>query len=205
MKTIISGVYVITNSVNGHRYIGSSSNVSHRERIHFVYLRKGNHHNSHLQNAYSKYGRENFSFQVLEYCDVSLLIEREQYYIDSLRPEYNVRLTADSNLGLRRSKETRKKMSDAKIGFIPWNKGIPQSEETRRKNSEAHKGKKKSKETLRKLSEAGKRRHQTEETRRKVSEYHKGKIVSEETRQKISASHKARSLLKRLLQKISET
>lgn len=202
MKTIISGVYVITNIVNGKRYIGSSANISHREKTHFNFLHKGNHHNAHLQSSYNMYGKENFNFQILEYCNTSVLIEREQFYIDTLCPEYNKRLTADSNLGLKRSEESRKKMSDAKIGFIPWNKGGHHTEEANKKNSESHKGKIKSEETRRKLSEAGKKRYQSEDERRKTSEANNGHVVSEKTRLKISESHKARSLIKRLLQKI---
>jgi len=116
------------------------------------------------------YGKENFNFQILEYCNTSVLIEREQFYIDTLHPAYNKRLTADSNLGLKRSEESRKKMSDAKKGVVPWNKGGHHTEEANKKNSESHKGKIKSEETRQKLSEAGKKRYQSEEARRKTSE-----------------------------------
>jgi hypothetical protein len=73
------------------------------------------------------------------------------------------------------------------------------SEESRRKNSEAHKGKKKSPETRKRMSEARIGEHPTEETRRKLSESHKGlttwnkgKITPEETRIKQSEAAKKR-------------
>ena len=198
MKNIISGVYVITNVVNGKQYIGSSSNINERRRCHFLSLSNGNHHNSHLQNSYRKYGKENFSFQIIEQCDNFALIEREQFYIDTLHPEYNARLTADSNLGLKRSDEARQKMSDAKNGYVPWNKGKTFSEESKHKMSESSKGQ----IAWNKGKKTG---PLSDETRRKLSIAKKGKARPEEVKRKISASHQARSLLKRFLQNISGT
>jgi group I intron endonuclease len=37
-----------------------------------------------------KYGYSNFSIDILEYCELNVLIEREQYYINHLKPEYNI-------------------------------------------------------------------------------------------------------------------
>lgn len=44
---------------------------------HFGELNRNVHNNKHLQNAWNKYGEESFEFNVLEYCDVELLNERE--------------------------------------------------------------------------------------------------------------------------------
>lgn len=57
---------------------------------------QGNRSNVLLQQAIKKYGLSNFSIQILEYCDKSILIEREQYYLDLFQPEYNFHSTADS-------------------------------------------------------------------------------------------------------------
>jgi group I intron endonuclease len=43
-----------------------------------------------------KYGCGNFSIFILEYCPKDKLIEREQYYITTLRPEYNLLQKAGS-------------------------------------------------------------------------------------------------------------
>jgi group I intron endonuclease len=46
-----------------------------------------------------KYGYSNFSLEILEYCDKKNLLEREQYYLDSLNPTYNICKLAESSLG----------------------------------------------------------------------------------------------------------
>ncbi len=64
-----------------------------------------------IYDAILKYGHSNFSLEILEYCDQSDLIKREQYYFDSLKPEYNILKTAGSLLGFKHSDKTRAKLS----------------------------------------------------------------------------------------------
>jgi hypothetical protein len=75
-----SGVYKINNHVNENFYIGSANIFTRRFSVHLSVLRKGCHHNQHLQNAYKKYGGDNFSFTILEITKDRL--EREQCYLD---------------------------------------------------------------------------------------------------------------------------
>ena len=63
------GVYKITNLVNGKVYIGSSVNIKSRKWKHFYSLSHNKHQNQHLQRAYNKYGKENFSFEILKHID----------------------------------------------------------------------------------------------------------------------------------------
>ena len=63
-----------------------------------------------------KYGYSNFSLEILEYCSSSEAISREQYYIDLLKPAYNILLVAGSRLGSKHSEETKAKISAAGIG-----------------------------------------------------------------------------------------
>lgn len=80
-----AGVYQIRNIVNGKVYVGSSSDMQARRREHLYELRKNIHSNRHLQNAYNKYGKGNFVFEVLEFLpDITQQWEREQYWIDTL-------------------------------------------------------------------------------------------------------------------------
>jgi group I intron endonuclease len=58
-----------------------------------------------------KNGYANFSLEILEYCDSSEVIAREQYYFDTLIPQYNILQTAGSCFGLRHSEESKAKMS----------------------------------------------------------------------------------------------
>lgn len=109
------GVYRITNIVSGKIYVGSSSlNIHYRWNDHRSGLRTGRHGNPHLQRAWNKNGEEAFVFDVLEYCTNSL--EREQYWIDTLEPEYNICLEAKGSTGAKRSVETCRKIGVSKIG-----------------------------------------------------------------------------------------
>lgn len=67
-------------------------------------------------------------------------IKREQYYIDLLNPEYNLKKKADSSFGYKYTKETRVKMSEAKKGEKNHIYGKNHSEETRAKISNSQKG-----------------------------------------------------------------
>lgn len=110
-----SGVYCIINTKNGKRYIGSSKNIARRLWEHRSYLRKNYHENKHLQNAWNKYGEAVFDFYIVEKCKEDALIEREQFYISTLNPEYN---QVFKIIKPEYTQETRKKMSDSrKIGF----------------------------------------------------------------------------------------
>lgn len=80
---IISGIYSITNKINGKIYIGSSKNIYCRKTQHYSELRGRYHENIFLQRSWNKYGEENFVFNLIEeVSDVTKLYEREQYYID---------------------------------------------------------------------------------------------------------------------------
>lgn len=61
-----AGVYLISNNVNGKCYVGSSIHLTQRRKEHFSRLMHNRHENIHLQNAYNKYGREAFEFEILE-------------------------------------------------------------------------------------------------------------------------------------------
>ncbi len=80
-----SGIYIIKNIVNNKVYVGSSINIKNREYKHFWMLNRGIHDNIPLQNSYNKYGRDSFIFEVKEFCDDSILVERENFYISEYK------------------------------------------------------------------------------------------------------------------------
>ena len=43
-----------------------------------------------INKALLKYGYSGFQLEILEYCEPSDVIDREQYYIDLLVPECNI-------------------------------------------------------------------------------------------------------------------
>ena len=111
-----SGVYIIENLETGDRYVGSAAHIASRWAKHRHDLRNGLHHSTALQQAWHKYGEDAFLFEVWEECEPELLLELEQSTIDELRPRYNVNPLAGSSLGIKRSPETRRRISKAMKG-----------------------------------------------------------------------------------------
>lgn len=103
-----SGIYCIRNLVDSNLYVGSAVNLDRRWSDHRRGLRKGVHGNRHLQRAWNRYGEEVFLFELLEeVVGKERLLEREQHYLDTLLPAYNLSPTAGSWLGGKHTKETK--------------------------------------------------------------------------------------------------
>jgi group I intron endonuclease len=141
---IKSGIYKITNKINGRYYIGSSINIKNRWNEHKRTLKQNKHDNDFLQKSWNKHGEESFLFEIIEYVlDLNKLLEREQSYLDLItydkKMSYNLCKTAGNMLGFKHSDETKKKMSNSRIG----NKnslGFEHSDETKKKMSNSHFG-----------------------------------------------------------------
>ena len=87
------GIYKIENLINGSIYIGQSIDIEKRWSTHISILNQNNHYNAHLQNAWNKYGSENFQFSIVEECKPLELNDREIYWIkkyDSFINGYNL-------------------------------------------------------------------------------------------------------------------
>ena len=84
------GVYLITNKINGKRYVGSSFNVSSRVAQHFGNVAKKYNNKHPFYTDICKYGRDNFEVKLLEKCPREEKISREQYWYKKLKPEYNL-------------------------------------------------------------------------------------------------------------------
>jgi group I intron endonuclease len=90
MATKISGIYVITNTITGDRYVGQSINLLGRRAGHFRLLFKGQHTNRSLQDDFSRYGSKAFVWRPLELCPVESLCAREVHYTNELGATYNL-------------------------------------------------------------------------------------------------------------------
>lgn len=141
-----TGVYTITNKTNNKIYVGSStSDIDKRLYHHKIMLNKNKHKNTHLQNAWNKYGESEFNFEHLEYCDVEFCLSTEQWWINMLNVTdrkygYNINPIASGTPNM--SKETIAKRAKTMkdnfkneefrsrfCGRVPWNKGKSLSEE----------------------------------------------------------------------------
>lgn len=125
-----SGVYKIRCCINGEFYIGASGNLYSRKNEHLAALRKNEHYSKELQKVYNEYGSDSLEFLVIEYCNIDFLLDREQFYIDMLKPKFNSSPTAGSNRGIKYRTESIQKSAENR-------RGLKRTEEQRRKFSQA--------------------------------------------------------------------
>lgn len=112
-----AGVYRWTNKINGKSYIGSSTNLARRFGVYYNYHNLVDpKRNMPINKAILKYGYSNFKLEIIEYCEPSQVLLREQYYLDLFKPEYNILKIAGSILGYKHTTETLIKLSTAKKG-----------------------------------------------------------------------------------------
>ena len=86
---IISGIYKITNTITGDFYIGSSKNVKRRWREHRCKSSWKKYSNNPLYLDMKKYGLDKFELEILEEVEIDKLKEKEQEFIETLKPTYN--------------------------------------------------------------------------------------------------------------------
>lgn len=111
-------IYSIYNKITNMRYIGMTCSIRRRFKEHRHALNKNKHHNSHLQNSWNLYGKDNFIFQKIEICNENIADEREIYYISLFSTDdknFGYNLTSGGNRPIM-SKQTREKMSKSHLG-----------------------------------------------------------------------------------------
>lgn len=106
------GVYSIKNVINNKEYIGSSKNLYNRLHEHLNNLKYNKGHNSHLQNAWNKYGENNFVYKIISFCDIQEQFDKEQYYLDLYNPEYNFAAKVIAFTNRTVPEEERKRISE---------------------------------------------------------------------------------------------
>jgi group I intron endonuclease len=196
------GIYKITNLTNRKVIIGQSRNLLHRWYSYKHKLRKNIYHNPYLQNAWNKYGEQNFKFEVIVECPKEKLDKEEIRLIkiyNSTDRQFGYNIEEGGNRHKNCSEETKQKMRKAKLGIYDGNKNPMfnkhHSEESKHQISESKKGYKHTKEWRINHSIALKgnknllgHKH-SKETKIKMSKSHQDrKPISKETRRKISDS-----------------
>ena len=179
-----SGIYCIERIETGQKYIGKGVNVTKE-------MNRSHAGCAYIYNAIQKHGQSAFIRYIIEYCDKSMLSEKEQYYIKLLNTKspngYNLTEGGRGQIGWIPSKKTRDRISKA-------NKGKVRSFETKEKMSKAAIGKPKSLETIKRISEAKKGKPRSLESRKK-----QGKTMSGENNKKTNLKNLEVLEIKRLL------
>jgi group I intron endonuclease len=174
---IPSGIYLITNTVNGKVYVGQTVNFKARWKGHHKSLRGNRSKTPHLQHAWNKYGGVAFEFSVLERVSIvgltkgearELLNRKETTWIarfDSTNPEkgYNICKEGSSPLGIKHSEETRARYKER-------SRRLAADPEWRRKVAEATRKAAADPEYLRRRKEGIERMRSDPEWRRKMAE-----------------------------------
>lgn len=155
-------IYKTINLITNKFYIGKREKSTFDEN----YYGSG----KHLRNSLNKYGKDNFSREILEWCETrEELCEREKYWIKELHAQ-------DTNIGYN--------IADGGYGGVHLFGDLnprrinphKASEETKRKMSESRKGHLTSEETKKKISNSNKGKKRTLEQNKANSERNKNKI-----------------------------
>lgn len=190
-----SCIYRIINLINNKSYIGlSRKGLNERKRRHITELRGKRHHNQYLQNAFDKYGEENFIFEILEFVESDFIGEREKFYIEKYKTNlkengYNLNSGGDE-IKFNVDDSTKEKLRKKNIGKIL-------SEDHKRKIGESNKGniisnehKKRVSEYMKKLHASGKNKH----VLKNLKPHKKGEFKhTEESKHKIGLSRKGKT------------
>ena len=174
-----SGIYLITNNINGHEYVGGSIDIERRFSEHKRGIQADK---QAIDRAILKYGKENFTYQIITElpADWNIIDKHERYWIKfyntfKTRKHYNLTEGGEGITGWHHTEEAKQKMSESHTGKTL-------SEEHKRKIGEGNKDKTVSEETKQKLSEINSgenhpmwNKHHTEESKQKMSESKSGK------------------------------
>lgn len=179
-------IYVITNKLNGKRYVGQTTRgLKRRWKDHKYYSKKGK---TYLYCSMRYYGVDNFEIKAILYCEKKHLDMFEIQLIKNMKTmdrRFGYNNESGGNKNKQLSDETKKKLSETQKGRI-------HSEETKKKMSETRKGEN---------NPLFGRTH-SEETKKKISDSLSGeknptwgKPKSEETKKKLSESHEKHSVI----------
>lgn len=115
-----TGIYCIKSFIDNKVYIGKAKCIYKRIKAHITALNtKNKDENRHLINAWHKYGKDNFSYSVIEYLELddTILSKQELYWqlkLNSIDRKFGYNLRLDSNTKCIVSNETKLLLSKAK-------------------------------------------------------------------------------------------
>lgn len=104
-----SCIYLIVCDYNNKRYIGSAISFRKRLKEHRNSLLKNQHHCSEMQNCYNKHSNCKWTIEIVENFERTIeyfskdykevLLKREEYWIQKLKPEFNSQLYPYTSFG----------------------------------------------------------------------------------------------------------
>lgn len=97
--------------------MGSSQDLRKRIKDYFDNTNLNNSKGSIICKALIKHGHDSFNLKILEYCSLENLLVREQYYIDTLKPEYNILSLAGNSRGYIHTEASKELMSLGRKGW----------------------------------------------------------------------------------------
>ena len=117
-----SGIYVFHSKVNDNIYIGSAINLEKRRQEHIDGLKMNEHNNWGFQMLYHKYGLDNLSFYIIEFCFPQECLKKESKYIQDYDPEINISGVRNNTLGfdfasMNEMEKIREEWYQTKEGF----------------------------------------------------------------------------------------
>ncbi|MDS7057081.1 NUMOD3 domain-containing DNA-binding protein [Klebsiella pneumoniae] len=146
MNRLFGSIYKVENTINGKIYIGQTTmRLVDRKKVH-IYDARHHKSNSPLHEELRKYGRENFSWKIIDEAkDRQELNAKEIYWIshyDSIVKGYNV---TSGGYGMAKGEESwwfgKNHTEETKNKIGSANKGFSHTDESKKKMSQSRKGK----------------------------------------------------------------
>lgn len=154
-----SGVYCWINLINCEYYIGSAVDLGNRVNDYFQNSYYNSRSNTLIVRAILKYGIGNFALVILEFVDKDDILSREDHFIGTLNPKYNILRNASNSLGYKHTPESIEKITESALGRTHSDEVRKAMSESRKGENNSFFGKTHSEETLAKLREHAKNRN----------------------------------------------
>jgi len=153
-----SGIYCWINILNGKYYIGSAVDLGNRVNDYFQDSYYKSRSNTIIVRSILKYGIGNFALVILDFVDKDNLLSREDNFIQTLNPEYNILQNAGNSMGYKHTPESIEKITQSALGRTHSDEVRKAMSESRKGENNSFFGKTHSEETIAKLKEHAKNR-----------------------------------------------